>query len=137
MWPERLILSPLPFPPHRTSPRRVERPGLSLCFLGMSYSCCHCLLGLGKPYPPQGSPTQSLRAAVPTDLFGLWAHPWGLAATLIPGSSRVPAWCPAPPLPCSLSLGPLRAPSPVSFLALVIFGFVLELCMCFLSLSTV
>ena len=30
MRPEHLILSPLPFPPQCTSPRRVERPGLSL-----------------------------------------------------------------------------------------------------------
>lgn len=83
MWPERLILCPLPFPPHRTSPRKVERPGLSLCssFLGMSYSRCHCLLGLGKPSSLPGLPDSVPQGSCPHRPI------WSLGSSLGPGCS--------------------------------------------------
>ena len=129
MWPERLILCPLPFPPHRTSPRRVERPGLSLCsffFSGHELQPLPLPSGPGQALLTPGAPwlrpsgQLSPQACLVSRLI-----PGAQLLTCIPGSpstwpSWVPAWGPAPSLPCSLSPGPLSAPSPVSFLALVI-----------------
>lgn len=65
MRPEHLILSPLPFPPQRTSPRRVERPGLSLRSFFFSG---HELQLLSLPSGPgQALPTPGLPDSVPQD----------------------------------------------------------------------
>ena len=125
----------LPSPPHIS--QEGGEAWTQLAFSGHELQLLPLPSGFGQAFPTPGLPDSVPQGSCPHRPVWALGSSLGPVCHPLPGSSQVPAWCPAPPLPCSLSLGPLRAPSPVSFLALVIFGFVLELCMCFLSLSTV
>lgn len=68
MWPEHLILSPLPFPPHRASPRRVERPGIGLCSFSLSGHELQLFpspSGPGQALPTHGAPPLSPPGQLP------------------------------------------------------------------------
>lgn len=116
MWPKRLILSPLPFPPHRTSPRRVERPGLSLrsfFFSGHELQLLPLPSGFGQALPtpraPRLSPSGQLSPqpvwALGSSLGpGCHPHPrlfWGprLVSCTSPALQPLP-WSPQGPLSC-------------------------------------